>query len=144
MVEKEASGAMSTLVGHLFTGGPQDVVVAVLSVVILVCLVLGYQLYKRLMASELERVKQSEAFAESLRFLNKEYHEILRSHQDKYVQTLNDLNTSYQKTVQETRSESTDSVRDVTESLAALQVTIAELKLLISIISTRGLGNGTP
>lgn len=131
MADNVPSEAIGSLVDRLFSGGPEDAVTAVLILVVIVCGFVCWQMYKRLMASEAERVKNSEEYAASLKDMNKQYNEALR-----------EINNSYQKFIQETTTNNTESLNDVTSALSSVQLTLAEMKTLVSIIGIRGSGNG--
>lgn len=145
MADEIPSGSIGNLIAHLFTGTASDAVVAVL---VLVVGALGYalwQVYKRLLESEKERTKQAEEHSKALKDLNKDYQDTLKSLTKEYQDTLKEVNVSYQEFIQTTMTQSAASSSEVSKALQSVQVAIAELKTIVSIVvNSRGSGHGTP
>ena len=144
MADEIPSGSIGKLIDHLFTGTASDAVIAVL---VLVVVALGYalwQVYKRLLASEQERAKISDDHAKALKDLNKEYQDTLKGIAKEYQDALKEVNSSYQESLHQFATQNAASSGDVSRAMQSVQVTIAELKTIVSILGTRGSGHGAP
>lgn len=144
MADEIPSGSIGKLIDHLFTGTASDAVIAVL---VLVVVALGYalwQVYKRLLASEQERAKISDDHAKAMRDLNKEYQDTLKGIAKEYQGALKEVNESYQDSMQGMTAQNTANANEVSKAMQSVQVTIAELKTIVTISGIRGSGHGAP
>lgn len=144
MAEEIPSGSIGKLIDHLFTGTAADAVIAIL---LLVVVALGYALWhvhKRLLASEQDRVKLSEDQTKALGALNKEYQETLKGIAREYQGAMKEVNESYQESMQQTTAHNAVSANEVSRALQSVQITVAELKTIVSISGIRGSGHGAP
>lgn len=144
MAEELPSGAIWNLINHLFTGAASDAVVAVLMLVVVLLGFTLWQVHKRLLQAEKDRATSAEEHAKVVREINKEYQDTLKDNTKLYQELVKDLNESYQEFTRETTNQNASSASDMVKSLSAVQTTIAEMKTVVSIITLRGPGYGTP
>jgi len=144
MADDIPSGEIGTLVDHLFTGGASDAVIAILMLVVVALGFSIWQLYKRLLEAEKERVAQSTGHQDDLRSLNKEYQQVVKDITTEYKDTLKQLNADNQAFVKGVINENNESADEIARALQSVQVTIAEMKAVVSFTSARGQKHGTP
>lgn len=144
MADDIPSGEIGTLVDHLFTGGASDAVIAILMLVVVALGFSIWQLYKRLLEAEKERVAQSTGHQDDLRSLNKEYQQVVKDITTEYKDTLKQLNADNQTFVRGIIAENNESADEIAKALQSVQVTISEMKTVVSFTSARGQNHGTP
>lgn len=144
MADDIPSGEIGKLLDHLFTGGASDAVIAILMLVVVALGFSIWQLYKRLLEAEKERVAQSTRHQDDLRSLNKEYQQVVRDITTEYKDTLRQINSDNQVFVKGVINENNESADEIARALQSVQVTIAEMKTVVSFTTARGSSHGAP
>ena len=120
----ETADNFSSLIGHIFTGGPSDAVIAILLIVVFTLIFINWWLFKFL--REKER-RQNDLVDKQVKIIE-EHSDKVQKMAENYMASLKDMN-----------DENNENAKEVSQALTEVRLVVNEVKTLVSsTVSMRG------
>ena len=120
----ETADNFSSLIGHIFTGGPSDAVIAILLIVVFTLIFINGWLFKFL--REKER-RQNDLVDKQVKIIE-EHSDKVQKMAENYMASLKDMN-----------DENNENAKEVSQALTEVRLVVNEVKTLVSAtVSMRG------
>ena len=120
----ETADNFSSLIGHIFTGGPSDAVIAILLIVVFTLIFINWWLFKFL--REKER-RQNDLVDKQVKIIE-EHSDKVQKMAENYMASLKDMN-----------DENNENAKEVSQALTEVRLVVNEVKTLVSAtVSMRG------